>query len=213
MHYHLEIIMPPTNNVEAAVSEILAPFDENAGDDEDRSSRLFWDFWQIGGRWGSRKMTDSLGQDRLDAFYKRLTDEHITVSSFTAGKHTLQPPEQAEAVNAMWNETFPEAPVKVFDNYTGDTGDVMRLADTVRSLTCSHVIIAAPDWQGKKLTAVYMVQDEMWNGVSFCKTTWDGTLGGALSDHAESTKGYKPEYLEKVTPLDDWLVVTVDYHS
>jgi hypothetical protein len=36
MHYHLEIVMPPTADVDAAVTQILAPFNENLEESEKR---------------------------------------------------------------------------------------------------------------------------------------------------------------------------------
>lgn len=50
MHYHAEVIVPPTDDHEALVGRLLAPFDEqNEGDDA--SSCQWWDWWVIGGRY------------------------------------------------------------------------------------------------------------------------------------------------------------------
>jgi hypothetical protein len=216
MHYHLEIVMPPTDDVTAAIEQILAPFDENGANDEDHSTRYaFWDWWQIGGRYGSDKMLAAFDKDRVAAFYKLLNESKITISGVRAGKPTLQPVDQAETVNMMWGDAFPESPVRecpLFDNYTGDNGDVMKLADVPTGVTCSHVIVAA-HYKDEGLEAVFMVQDSIWNGVTHCKTAWDGTLAGALAMAAEGRSHYKPEYAAKRTPQPDWLVVTVDYHS
>ena len=58
-----------------------------------------------------------------------------------------------------------------------------------------------------------MISDDIWNGVMHVKTQWDGKLKTALDAHSEKIKRYRDEYREKRTPKDDWLVVTVDYHS
>ena len=213
MHYHLEIVMPPTDDVDAAVKEILAPFDENDGTDR---SHAFWDYWVIGGRWGGAKLMAAFEQTRLDEFYARLKDAKVTVSGLQFGKQTLSPGGQEETVDRLWNETFPESPVKVcpvFDNYKGSYGDVMRLGDYPAALTCVHVIVAALDYKGEKLEAVFMCRDSIWNGVMHQDTRWDKTLSGALRDNTEKMKHYQPEYAARRTPDDDWLVVTVDYHS
>ncbi len=47
MHYHLEIILPPTEDIEKAIAEILQQFDEN----EEENTNSFWDWYQIGGRY------------------------------------------------------------------------------------------------------------------------------------------------------------------
>ena len=213
MHYHLEIVMPPTDDVKAAIAQILAPFDERAEDDENKSSCPFWDWYKIGGRWGGNKAMPS--EAEMKPFYAALNEAKTTVSSFTAGKQTLMPPEQSAAVDALWRKYFPASPFHacpVFDNYIGDTGDVMRLADVPQGLTCEHVVIAAPGYNDK-LMAESMFQRKIWNGVSYVETTWDGTLEAAIEDHHKHLKGCKPEYQAKKMPGPDWLVVTIDYHS
>jgi len=51
MHYHLEIILPPTANVEAAVEEIMEPFKEQ----EEERRYSFFDWYYMGGRWSTVK--------------------------------------------------------------------------------------------------------------------------------------------------------------
>lgn len=89
----------------------------------------------------------------------------------------------------------------------------MKLRDVSKSLQCGHVIVAGENFNGEGLEARFMVRDRVWNGVTHQKTAWDGTLGSALAENLEKLKNYKEEYAAKYTPNDDWLVVTVDYHS
>lgn len=222
MHYHLEIIMPPTDDVPAAVAQIMKPFDENppevtSEDDEDRPNRhAFWDYWQIGGRWTGRKMMFQLGEAKIREFREFLGDNKVTISGLQWGKPTLMPATQIPYVDRLWREAFPDAPTKVcplFDHYKDNVGDVLPLGKTLASLPCGHVIVAALDYQGKQLEAVFMVRDSIWNGVTHQDTTWDRTLGGALDAHVSRLSRMNPEYAAKVTPTDDWLVVTIDYHS
>jgi hypothetical protein len=215
MHYQLEIIMPSVDDVDASVTEILRQFDENAGG-EDISRHAFWDYWAIGGRWSGNKLRAILGEDRIAAFREVLHERRITVSAVTFGKQTLQPASQAELVNRLWNDAFPDSPVKIcplFDNYKVPFGDIMTLKDCPRTLECSHVIIAGPRYDGSGLEAKFMLERSLWNGVTHQDTKWDGILATALEDWAKRMEGYKPDYAEKVTPTADWLVVTVDYHS
>src|ERR1700756_1074148 len=170
MHYHLEIVMPPTDDVNAAVTQILAPFDENAETSEYHSTNhAFWDFWNIGHRWSGAKLMAVLGKDRISDFHATLTKAGITVSGLQFGKQTLKPSDQAEKVNMMWRDAFPDSPVRecpIFDNYKGDYGDVMPLRDCRQDMTCDHVIIAGPKYDRSGLEAKYMVMESVWNGVT-----------------------------------------------
>jgi hypothetical protein len=216
MHYHLEIVMPPTDDVEAAVTLILAPFDEN-GNGEDYSARsAFWDYWVIGGRWGGSKLLATLGKDRVDAFYKILADAKITVSGLQFGKQTLEPSSQIDTVDMLWRDAFPDSPVRecpLFDNYKGQYGDIMPLRDCPKDMTCSHIIIAGPRFRGDGVEAAYMLQDSIWNGVTYQDTTWDHKLSSAIAERSKWLESAKPDYAAARIPADDWLVVTVDYHS
>lgn len=216
MHYHLEIVMPPTDDVEAEVEQIMAPFDENGADDEDHNTKhAFWCWYVIGGRWSGAKLMDKLGRDRVAKFRSMLHDKGVTVSGVQFGKPTLQPITQVAAVDAMWRAAFPESGLTVcpiFDHYKGSAGDVMTLAD-VPAVACSHVIIAGPNYKGDKLEAKYMVSKAIWNGVTHVKTAWDGTVSAALVEWTERLGGYGEEWRLTRMPAPDWLVVTVDYHS
>lgn len=225
MHYHMEIIMPPTDDVEAAVTEILKPFSEQREEeDEDHSGRGFWDWWVIGGRFAGRKFQATLDADKLDAFYKELTSRNVTVAGLTAGKQELAPASQIPMVDALWSEYFPQAagkPCPLFnhsnDQYKNDSlidGDVCRLSDAPSDFKdISRVIFASPNYKGEGLEATFMLAEDIWNGVNHEKTAWDGTLSDALTKFKSNRSGYTDEYLARVTPTDDWLVVTVDYHS
>lgn len=224
MHYHMEIIMPPTDDVEAAVASIMKPFDENGEDEEGNPNRhAFWDWYQIGGRWSGSHLKARYEPERLDEFFGWLQSEKVTVSGIRFGKQKLKPSGQIQKVDAKWNEMFPSErfePCPIFQ-HSGDnmTDDVCRLVNLPERITCSHIIIAGPryDHDTNKRTgppeAVYMVQDEIWNGVTHVKADWDGTVRQALAMHSERLKNLNPEYAALMTPSDDWLVVTVDYHS
>lgn len=154
MHYILEIIIPPVDNIEEAIEEIMKPFYE--GDEE--NTNAFYDFYKIGGRFSGHKLRFMLGTERMDEFYDLLKEEKITVSSFVVGKETLAPNSQAEKVDKLWNDFFPDSPIKqcpVFDNYKPKDNfpDVCSLLETPKDLTCSRVIIAKRDWEDKQWEA------------------------------------------------------------
>lgn len=222
MHYRLEIIMPPTDDVEKAVTDILAPFDENLEGDE-ASGHSFWDWWVIGGRWAGSKLEEKLDGEKINAFRAKLAEMGVTVSGLQAGKQELKPESQISMVDALWVEMFPDSGIAVCplfahsnDQYKSSSllpGDVCKLSELPPVVKCSHMIIAGPNYDNSGLQAVYMIQDQIWNGVTHVDTTWDSTVSMGLSMAAEKMAHYKEDYRRARTPNDDWLVVTVDYHS
>lgn len=222
MHYRLEVVMPPVSNIEEAISQIMEPFDENL-DGEDASGHAFWDFWVIGGRWAGRKLEETLDKERINAFREKLKELGVTVSSFQAGKQELSPASQIPMVDALWAEMFPDSGVSACplfahsnDQYKSSStlpGDICKVSELPSEASCSHLIIAGPTYDDSGLEAVYMIQDQIWNGVTHVDTKWDSKVLTGISEFKERTAGYTEEYRQKRTPSDDWLVVTVDYHS
>lgn len=218
MHHHLEIILPPTDDVNAAIAEIMEPFDENAdaGDEGASPKNAFWDYYLIGGRWSGRKLLAAFSDERLDAFRAAMVEKKVTISGVQFGKPTLQPADQIQMVDQMWRAAFPEwtgGACPLFDHHKGNDGDICKLSDVPTGFGCSHVIIAGPNHDGTGLRATYMTSDTLWNGVMHVKTTWDETVSGALDEWTSRLDHYREEYRARVTPQPDWLVVTVDYHS
>ena len=219
MHYHCEIIMPPTHDVEAAVNAIMARFDENAPDDKDgdHDARFtFWDWYVIGGRWSGHKLLARLDAAKLDEFQAMLTKMEVTVSGVQAGKPSLQPESQIAEVDRLWVEHFPDAgftQCPLFKHYTGTMGDVCRVEELPEGLTASRVIVAGLDSDGNGLRVKTMQQRDAWNGVNILKTAWDGKIAAALAAHAERISWYRDDLREALTVKPDWLAVTVDYHS
>ena len=232
-HSHLEVIMPHVDDVKAALEQILAPFDKNPpvkeGETEDeRSDRYyarkyaFWDWWVIGGRWSSNKFIASFDEQRLENFRKKLVGLKVTVSGFQCGKETLQPESQIATVDALWNESFPNSPIKSCpffshfnDQYKHTEGfpDILPLGETPKDMKCERVIVAGLDYKGESYKANFMVQDSMYNGVNYIDCKWDGTLKSALKMQEERVKTYSDDWKAKLTVRPDWISVTVDYHS
>lgn len=222
MHYNLEVIMPPVNNVEQAIADILEPFNEN--NEENKYS--FWDFYSIGGRYSGSKAEFLLGEDRIKEFMKHLQDIGITVSSIQFGKQELSPASQIPLVDKLWNEWFPDSKIKTCplfshsnDRYNKTIegclyGDILTLGETPLHYKPTHVIIAAPDYGDPlKMRAEFMITDSIYNGVCFLEVKWKGTLKHAIEIHKKRIKNYTPEARKKYTPKKDWLVVTIDCHS
>lgn len=212
MHYHLEILMPPTDNVEDAVATILAPFDEN----NDEASHSFWDWYQIGGRYSSRKLESIVSKNKRDAFIAALNGLGVTVSSVQFGKQELSPASQITAVDALWREMCPGAgdvcPLFKHSGEGQSAHDVCRLDQLPDGLTAFAFIHAGPGFLNK-LDAVGMYHQYIWNGVTHQKTDWGGNVKEAISRSVERCDRYTDAYKAKVMPQPNWLVVTVDYHT
>jgi hypothetical protein len=226
MHYHLEIILPPTEDIEAAVAQVMAPFQEEPSDsdDEENSNYPFWDFYVIGGRYAGEKLKALLGEDEINAFSDKLKDLNITVSGVRCGKETLEPYSQVAIIDKLWNEAFPNSPVKKcpffshFNNqYVHSVGypDVMKLGELPMGFKASKVIIAGPHWEGHpgKLEAKRMDKDAIYNGVDYQTTTWDTRVHSSVTAYVQQLSNASEERKATHVPTDDWLVVTVDYHS
>jgi hypothetical protein len=127
MHYTCELVIPPTDDVKAAVDEAMSSFIGN--DEESRASWL--DYYVVGGRWTGRKLKERFPKDRLDAFYAELASRKVTVSGIQFGKQELQPSSQIPEVDALWQEWFPDGGKHcVLFKHSGEDGsthDVCRV--------------------------------------------------------------------------------------
>lgn len=218
MHYHCEIAMPPTDDINAAVEKVLAPFSEN----NEEAYHAFWDWYVIGGRFAGRKLEASLDAKKVEAFYAELTTRNVTVSGLQAGKQKLAPASQVPMVDELWQEFFPESnqtSCPIFDHSNDQykeylPSDVMRVSDVPKSLTCSRIIFAADKgFSDTGIEAVEMFSTDIWNGVTWEDTAWSGNFEDAVQRYFKKTAGGRPEYVERIKLKDDWLAVTVDYHS
>jgi hypothetical protein len=205
-HYHTEVVIPPTDDIEGAIDKLMAPFNEQCDEEDGDRRHAFWDWFVIGGRWSGEKMVARLGEDKLTEFHKKLAEMKLTVSGVVAGKETISPPEQIPAVDALWREHFPGAGdvCPLFDHYKGGNVDVCTVADLPERLNAFRVIVANAEGY-----ATFMLAKEIWNGVTWQDSAFDGLIK-PVTDLFQKGENW-PYTQAKVTP--DWLVVTVDYHS
>jgi hypothetical protein len=228
MHYHCEIVMPPTDDVEAAVKAVLAPFCEH---DED-CDHAFWDWYVIGGRSAGSKQMAKCDPAEITAFEEWMKCEGVTVSGLVCGKETLQPKSQIPKVDAKWNEMFPREDGKAVAcplfSHSNDQygrkgrgtieGDICTLAEAGQA-RCGRVLLAGPSFESETekctgpVAATFMLCEDQWNGVNHMPIAWDGTLADALSQFKKKCEGMNEDYRKRVVPQGDWLVVTVDYHT
>jgi len=232
MHYHCEVIIPPTelDKIQPAISALLAPFDETS--DDESVLHPFWDFWVIGGRWAGTKIPAGCDKEKLDEFYDWMKREGVTVSGLQCGKQELSPATQITKVDAKWNEMFPGAdgqpklcPIFRHSNdQFGDglegtmPGDICELRDALE-IECQRIVFAGPSfvsdanaWTGP-LEATFMLCTVEWNGTNYMKVDWDGKVGSAVEQLRKHARHYGEEYKARIVPQNDWLSITVDYHS
>jgi len=214
MHYHAEIVMPPVDDIEKAIAEILKPFSVH----DDENGNTFWDWYVVGGRFSGCKRLATFDKDTLDKFNAEIAVRKVTVSGVQCGKQSLSPASQIQMVDALWHEMFPDAPdgpCPLFD-HAGPSleGDVVPFANVPDTLPAHRIIFArGPSEYHDDHQATFMLADEHWNGVNFEKTPWDGTFAAAVAALTEHFAGHNAEYREHVMPTSEWVVVTVDYHS
>lgn len=221
MHFHVEIIIPPTSEIEQTVAAILAPFNEH----DENNRHAFYDWHVIGGRWSGCKDEANLEPGALQAFLDWCKAEKITVSSVIAGKQSLQPADQIPKVDAKWREiTGLSGPCTLFahsnDQYNefGLPAAVCTLADLPELLTAERVLIAGSSWmrETKNYTGPAVLQHmrarDLWNGRNYEKTDWNGNVQAAIEE-------YRGKLTERGLAADgrfprpDWLCVTVDCHT
>lgn len=217
MHEHIEVIIPPTDDVEASVAKVMADFDKN----NEEAAQPWWDFYTIGGRWAGEKVMQGLDREKVDCFMQELRDRGITVSAVQMGKQALQPASQIPMVDALWLEYFPDwtlGSCPLFAHFNGphqnrtSWPDVMRLGDVDWDLKAEKVLIGCYQFDGE-LEAEFLVQSQIWNGCNFEITKWDGTVGHALDAFEERLQHVVSHARERMEPGNEWLCVTVDIHS
>ena len=230
MHYHCEIILPPVKDIEKALEQIMGPFNANCDrEDEDNDCFVsFWDFYVAGGRFAGSKEMCAYPENKLSEFYKKINEAKVTVSNFRCGKQSISPESQIPIVDELWNEIFPTekgeiVPCPLFahsnNQYDGDdliSCDICRVEEIPADLKCSRVIVAGPsypEYTNEKLNATFMIAGSAWNGVNHMPVAWDGKVLSALQMVEDKFKHYNPDYLEKIMPHQDWLCITIDYHS
>lgn len=223
MHFRVEVVLPPTDDVARDVGRILAPYNENCTDEEGaRSSAPFWDWYVIGGRFAGDKVRCWLGEERISAFLALLQERQVTVSAVTCGKQTLQPASQIPEVDALWREYFPDSGLDVCPIFSHSNNqyqenlpaDICTVAGLPPGLTADRVVFAGPSWgDDGTMQAKHIEQVDFWNGTNYVKSDWDGTVATALARYQERVVRSTEEYQARYAPRPDWLVVSVDCHS
>lgn len=233
MHYTCEVVVPPFDDKDELnkfISEILKKYEEGYKDEYGYSyNHSFYDYFVIGGRFSGRKQKTMLDDEKLDKFYEELKNRGVTQSSVVFGKPTISPSSQIPMVDALWHEYFPEWQGKhcpVFQ-HSGDEDnlDIMTLGEfkkhtELREMESSTVAIGflgygedADDDSVGTPNLYTLLHTSIWNGTNIQDTTFSGKVLEAIDLHNTNLSRAYSWYREQATPTDDWLVVTLDYHS
>ncbi len=215
MHYHLEIIMPPVDDVEKAVEQIMAPFDENQPDDSEHFGKnSFWDYYSIGGRFGGSHLQSRYSAEAIEGCEREMNEVGVKVKGIQFGRPELAGSESKRKAMEVWSRHFPSEPECWFFTNGQRDLDVCKLSEVGEHLTAFHLIIASPDWaDDSALSAREMTSQSIWNGVSIVDTSFDGFVMKFLAGMEEKKSKATDEWKAKHLPTQDWLAVTVDYHS
>lgn len=214
MHYHLEIIMPPCSpsEIEARVSEIMAPWEEGGKDEYgDEQRHGFWDWYEIGGRYTGSHRRASFDPEKLSVFYDAIRDAGVQIKGLVLGKEELATDADRAKVESLWREFFPDDEIgcQDFKDYDGADVDYRTVEAIGKHLSAYRVIVA--DWhewkEERNLRAKRMLTKEIWNGVEHQDAKWTGSVPDLISE-VRSVDNWR-----SVDIGDDWLCVTVDYHS
>ena len=215
MHYHMELVLPDGGDLQERVSQVMARFRESDGEEEDNGYPSFHDYYLIGGRWSGDKLEDRAPEGAVDAFYERLKSEGVTVSGLRFGKQTIMPESQIHIVDRLWREMVPGCGdvCPIFDHYKGDLLDVCKVSDISETLKCATFGVAQAIYtEGYEM--VTLQHSSIWNGVDHQDTAFDGFVKKAIEDHnSRLIDRASKERAECLTVTDDWLCVTIDYHT
>lgn len=223
MHHRLEVILPQPDGfvfdeagislLETTLGPLLEPFSEYAPE-EIASTCTFFDYWIIGGRWSGDKLIARLDPDTIAAFNAELNSMKLTISAVQAGKPSLQPESQADQVNDLWQRYFPDClyPCPYFMSPWEHTlSDICTVGQIPDGLTAHRVMIFGPTYRGFTTLHTHYAR-EVWLGSNYMKTDWDGNVMAAIHKH-QLRFSNDSDFARKARVQDDWLSVTVDYHS
>lgn len=228
MHSHLELIIPPVEDIPSFVDKLLDPFYLDAAwgwriSDEGlppEREDAFLDGFKIGGRFFQSKLLGNVDRHRLAHFIVQLDKLELpfTVKKFkNIDMDCLTNERDKEVADSLWKEFFPNSLIKkcpFFDyshpyytekDYSGfPPGVVLRLDQISDGMRAARVMIANPinvkSPISQKEYFIHTCSGEHPSALPESKY-WDGTILSAL------------KFCDYIIPQPDWLVITIDYHS
>ena len=217
---HLEVVIPPTDDVETAVADAMATFHVT----NDRCTDRFWESYVIGGRWSSVKLESMLEASRFQSFMDDL-DRYPVEADVSPGElPKIVRPRDRRKVDRVWRKWFPTLSVDVCPyfqhfqaRYSGRAvwPNVVKVGELGPVLRASRTLIVVPTSIGDLNATGPVVFALFIAGVTGGRDApWDGDVNRAIREHGEMCRASDGAgKFDLVAPVDDWLVVTVDYSS
>jgi len=125
-----------------------------------------------------------------------------------------------EQVLEPFSEQNPENEHSFYDWYeiggrwkgTHKINEMSTLNNLSNIVNAARFIVALSDEAGN-YSAEFMLEESLWNGVNFVDSAWQGSIKEALTMYDKRTAHYHASYNKAYKPQDNWVSVTVDYHS
>ena len=144
MHYHYELLIPPTDQPHFTITNIMDAY--MLCDSCHNNSDAIGDWYVIGGRWAGEKLIKSLDPQKIKSYKKELKQSELRVMSVQAVKPTPCDKKNSLLADQVWRKHFPDINENPFmsdysDQYENDLRDVWKLKDVPKNLTASGLIV------------------------------------------------------------------------
>ncbi len=200
MHFHVELIMPPTPLIEVdkRVGRVLSPLQRMPGKYD-----WLYAWYRIGGRFAGDKLYLRLDPERLRQFRQELYSDAFTKGTdFEQIGLGLWSVDDIPKVDALWRKWFPEDEVGKYPgspDYPAGDQDICRVDQIPDKLTAYAVVVANED------KVIFLRRADIYDSTKheFQDTGFDGSVLTALRECR--AEGFEPP--------PDWLVVTLDCHN
>ncbi len=242
MHEHLEIVLPyGTEDIEVAIESVMGAFDESGADNYLPFWDWYVIGGRFAGEKAIQKYDPAQRQAFLDwCIAENVTVSSLQCGKQKLQPASQIAKVDAKWNEMFPSDVMVACPLFQHSNdpYGRDgkgtlSGDISPLR-SVKRVKCSRIIFAGPSYESETksgirfsdfvsksetssrtgpLEAVFMLALEVFNGVNFMEVRWDGTIGDAIEKFEKLLTHMSESYREVMTPTDDSITVTVDYHS
>ena len=218
MHSHTELITPLPNQ---EYSEILhiAEICLGAYSYENNSIHAFYDWYQVGGRFKYRKLVQNQSEEEIKEFTSAAKDIDNNFSDIT-NIINERDKKQINKLKQIWKKTFPDKDENCpFINKLSRKHDetecyvdhfpyLTALGETPKNLDLGTILFTTPD---RCISFIFpdqlkLIFDKPIDSVPH-------TIKHALLYYEKVIDRLWPGQKERLTPNDEWIALTIDYHN